>query len=124
MLIYAFNEACKNISVSYLKVGNKSMSEIRFRNTSKGDLPHLPYSLFNMEPIDTEFKTFAYYFTGVLLLIEIHMGNEGMNNIKHHLQIGAATSCTKIITKATKGLGQRDVKGTMEDYFISDSWFS
>ena len=30
MLIYVFKEAYKNIDVSYLKVGNNSMSEISF----------------------------------------------------------------------------------------------
>ena len=43
VLIGGFNEACKNIAASYLKVGNDSMSVIRFRTTSKGDLFNLSY---------------------------------------------------------------------------------
>ena len=43
--IYGFNEVCKNIAASYLKVGNESMSAIYFWNTEKGDLPNLSYIL-------------------------------------------------------------------------------
>ena len=42
-----FNEACKNIATSYLKVGDESMSKIRFRTTEKGNLPHLSYTFRN-----------------------------------------------------------------------------
>ena len=43
LLIDGFNEACKTIAASYLKVGDDSMSAIRFPATAKGDLPHLFY---------------------------------------------------------------------------------
>ena len=43
VLIYGFNEACKNISTSYLKVGDDSKSTICFQNTAKGNLPHFSY---------------------------------------------------------------------------------
>ena len=43
LLIDGFNEAFNNISVSYLKVGDESMSVIRFRTTEKVNLPHFSY---------------------------------------------------------------------------------
>ena len=43
LLIDGFNEACKNISASYLKVGDESMGAIIFLTTEKGKLPHLSY---------------------------------------------------------------------------------
>ena len=51
LLIHGFNEACKNIAASYLKVEDESMGEIHFRTTVKGDLPHLSYILRKPEPL-------------------------------------------------------------------------
>ena len=42
-LFRGFNTACKNIAASFLKVGDESMSAIRFRTTAKGNLAHLSY---------------------------------------------------------------------------------
>ena len=42
-LIYIFNEECSNTGASYLKVGDESISAIRFRTTLKRELPHLSY---------------------------------------------------------------------------------
>ena len=36
LLIYSFNEACKNISSSYLRVGDQSISSISFCTKAKG----------------------------------------------------------------------------------------
>ena len=82
MLINGFNEACKNIAASYLKVGDESMSAIRFRTTAKGNLPHLSYIFCKTYPLGTEFKKIACYVTGVLLFIEVKRGKEGVNHIK------------------------------------------
>ena len=38
LLIDGFNEACKNIAASFMKVRDDSMSAIRFRETAKGNL--------------------------------------------------------------------------------------
>ena len=35
LLIYGFNNACNTIAAGYLKVGDESMSAIRFRTTEK-----------------------------------------------------------------------------------------
>ena len=43
MLFDEFNTACNNIAASFLKVGDESMSAIRFQTTAKGNLPHLSY---------------------------------------------------------------------------------
>ena len=59
LLIYGFNGACSNIASSYLKVGDESMSAIKFHTMSKGDLPHLSYIFLKPEPLGTEFKTVA-----------------------------------------------------------------
>ena len=40
-LIDGFNAACKNIAAIYLKVGDESMSEIRFLDDSKRELTSL-----------------------------------------------------------------------------------
>ena len=48
-----------NIDISYLKVGDESMSAIKFCTTPKGDLPHLSYIFLNPEPLGTEFNMVA-----------------------------------------------------------------
>ena len=40
-LINGFNTSYKNIAASFMKVGDESISPIRFRMTEKGNLPHL-----------------------------------------------------------------------------------
>ena len=69
MLIDGLNESCNILYNSYCKVGNYSMSEIRFWNTVNGDLPHLSYIFLNPEPLGTEFVTVACSVTGVFLFI-------------------------------------------------------
>ena len=43
LLIDGFNEACKNIAASYMKVGDESTSAIHFRTTEKGNSTYLFY---------------------------------------------------------------------------------
>ena len=38
-----------------------------------------------------------------------------MKKINYHLQLGSTEACTKRTTEATKGIGQRDVKGATKD---------
>ena len=87
MSIYGFNKAYKNITASYLKVGDDSMSEIRSWTTAKGNLPEL-YYIFCKPPLGTELKTAACYINGVLLFIYTQRGKEGTNNSKYQLQTG------------------------------------
>ena len=74
MLVNGFNEACKNIDASYLKVGSDSMSDIRLWTTAKGDLPHLSYIFCKPEPLGTEFNTVTCFVTEEFLFIELHRG--------------------------------------------------
>ena len=74
--------ACKNIAASFMKVGDESMSEIRFRTTAKGSLLHLSYIFRKIEPLGTEFNTVACYVIGSFLFIEVHRGKEGMKYSK------------------------------------------
>ena len=73
MPIDIFIEARKNISASYLKVEDESMSEIRFRTTAKGDLPYLSYIFRKSEPLVTEFRTAICYVTGDLLFNDVQI---------------------------------------------------
>ena len=57
LLFNGFNTACKNIAASFLKVGDESMSAIRFWTTTKGKLPYLSYILRKQEPLSTDFNT-------------------------------------------------------------------
>ena len=46
-----------------------------------------------------------------------------MSNSKYHLHLGDTEVYRKIIMEATKGIGQRDIKGATEDCFFY-IWFS
>ena len=59
LLIDVFNELCSNIAASYHKVGDESMSAIRFCKTLKGDLLHLSYIFRKPEALGADFKTVA-----------------------------------------------------------------
>ena len=65
--MYGFNDSCKNIASSYMKVGDESMSAIFFQTMAKGNLPHLSYIFRNMDPLGTEFNTVACYVKGNFL---------------------------------------------------------
>ena len=80
MIIDGFNVPFKNISVSFLKMGDESKSAIRFQTTAKGNLLHLSYIFQKTEPLGAEFNTVACSITGVLLFIEVQRGKEGMND--------------------------------------------
>ena len=60
-LIDGFNAECKNIAASFLKVGDESMSAIRFRTTAKGNLPHLSYIFCVQESCPIFYRGFAIH---------------------------------------------------------------
>ena len=68
-------------------------------------------------------KTVDCSVTEDFLFIYINRGKEGMDNRRYHLKIGATTLCTKIMKEATKVIGQRYIKGTTKDFFLSEIWF-
>ena len=71
LLTNFFNGAFNNISASYLKAGGESMSAIRFRMMTKGNLHFLSYIFLKLEPLGTELKTVACYVAGAFLFIEL-----------------------------------------------------
>ena len=79
-----FNDACKKIAASYLKVGDESMSDSHFQTTAKGDSHQLSHILRMSEPMDTEFNTEAFYFTWGLIFLETKILKEGMKRTKYH----------------------------------------
>ena len=119
--IDGFNTASKNIAASFLKVGDESMSAIRFLKTAKGNLPHLSYIFRKPEILGTEFKTVACSVTGELLFIEIQRGKEGMKDSRYHKELGATAACKKRMMEETKGIGQKSKKGGPKDCFLFDS---
>ena len=68
---------CKNIAVSYLKVGGDSVSAIRFWMTAKGDLPHLYYIFLKPKPLGRELNTVVCSVTGYLIFIEYREEGKG-----------------------------------------------
>ena len=81
--IYGFNGEQKNIADSFLKVGDESISAIRFWTTAKRKFPHLSYICRKLEPLGTEFKTVDCYVIGDLLFIEFQIGKEVMKHINY-----------------------------------------
>ena len=106
-----------------MKVEYKSMSEISFKTTVKGKLPHLSYIFCKPEPLGTEFKKVAYSITGALIFIEVQIGKEGENIRKYHQKLGATENCTKRMKKSTKGIGHRHIKGATKDFFYFWQFF-
>ena len=78
-----------------MKVGDESMSVIRFRTMEIGNLPHLSYIFHKPEPLWTDFKTVSCYITGALIFIEVQRGEEGEKHIKYHKDLGVTAVCTK-----------------------------
>ena len=47
-----------------------------------------------------------------------------MKYINYQNHIGSTTACNNIMMEATKGIGQKQIKGSLKDFFLFDSWFS
>ena len=47
-----------------------------------------------------------------------------MKHSKYQHELGATAACNKIITEATKGIGQKSIKGGKKDFFLFDSCFA
>ena len=83
------------------------MSAIRFRTTSKGNLPHLSDIVQKPEPLGTEFNTVACYVTRAFLFIEVQRGKGGTKDSSYQQELGATTACMKRMMEAIKGIGQK-----------------
>ena len=47
-----------------------------------------------------------------------------MKHSKYQKELGSTAACNKIMTEATKGIGQNSIKGGTKDCFLFDSWFA
>ena len=45
-----------------------------------------------------------------------------MKSSRYNLELESTAACTKILVEETKGLGQRDFKGSTRDCFLFDSF--
>ena len=95
--MYELNKTCKKVSASFVNISDESINDIFHWNTVKGGLPHWFFIFFQTEPLGTQFKTMEFYFTGLLLFLEIRRLKEGMKSTKYHRYIRATTSCAKSI---------------------------
>ena len=92
------------------------MNAIRFRTTVRGNLPHSSYIFRKPEPLGTDFKIFSCSVTGALLFIELQREKEGMNHSRYQQELGSTAACTKRMTEATKGIGQKYIEGGTKDF--------
>ena len=46
-----------------------------------------------------------------------------MTSNRYHLELGATSTCTKILMEEMKGMGQIYLNGSTRDFFLFDSWF-
>ena len=51
------------------------------------------------------------------------MGKERMESSHYHLDLFSTAACSKRLMEETKGLGQRDLKGSTRDCSMLGSWF-
>ena len=47
-----------------------------------------------------------------------------MKNSRYQHELGSTAACTKQMMEATKGIGQKSIKGETKDCFLFDSWFA
>ena len=59
-----------------------------------------------------------------MLLIEVHRGKEEIKHRNYQQELGSTAACTKNMMRATKGIGQKSIKGETKDCFLFDSWFA
>ena len=56
--------------------------------------------------------------------IKFQIGKEVVKHSNYQHQIGVTAACIKRMTEATKGVGQKYIKGATQDCFLFDSWLS
>ena len=75
--IIEFNQNRKRqVSASFMKTMDESMSAFRPQTRATGNLPHLSFILRKPENLGTEFKVVACPVTGIILYLEIQKGHE------------------------------------------------
>ncbi len=107
-----------SITTSRWKVADESMSAWRPRTTALGGLPNISFVVRKPEPLGTEFKTCACPITGIMTMMEIQRGKEGMKEKKDNKDLGATTGCTLRLLEATIPEGNNESHGIR-----GDAWF-
>lgn len=107
-----------SITTSRWKVADESMSAWRPRTTALGGLPNISFVVRKPEPLGTEFKTCACPITGIMTMMEIQRGKEGMKEKKYNKDLGATTGCTLRLLEATIPEGNNESHGIR-----GDAWF-
>ncbi len=94
------------------------MSAWRPRTTALGGLPNISFVVRKPEPLGTEFKTCACPITGIMTMMEIQRGKEGMKEKKYNRDLGATTGCTLRLLEDTIPEGNNESHGIR-----GDAWF-
>ena len=107
-----------SIRCSRWKVVDESMSAWRPRTTALGGLPNISFVVRKPEPLGTEFKTSACPITGVMTMMEIQRGKEGIKDKRYNRELGATTGCTLRLLEDTIIEGEHQPHGIR-----GDAWF-
>jgi len=92
--IIEFNQNRKRqVSASFMKTMDESMSAFRPQTRATGNLPHLSFILRKPENLGTEFKVVACPITGIILYLEIQKGREKMQQANYSNQCGVTAAC-------------------------------
>jgi hypothetical protein len=79
-------------------VADESMFACR---SQTGGLPCISFIARRLEPLGTKFETIACWITGVMTMMEIQRGKEGMKDKKYNRELGATTGCTLCLLEDT-----------------------
>jgi len=101
------------------KVADESMSAWRPRTTALGGLPNISFVVRKPEPLGTEFKTSACPVTGVMTMMEIQRGKEGMKEKRYNRELGATTGCTLRLLEDSIPADEQDQAHGIR----GDAWF-
>ena len=78
----------------------------------------MTWLLRKLEPLGTEFKTVCCAITGVMMVMEIQRGKDGMQDIKYNREYGATAGCTmRLAEKSSQELY------STKDIVVGDAWF-
>jgi len=92
--IVEFNQNQKRqVSGSFMKMMDESMSAFHPQTRATGNLPHLSFILHKLENLGTEFKVVACSITGIILYLEIQKGREKMQQANYSNQCGVTAAC-------------------------------
>ncbi len=118
--IEEFNEHRRDVVLHSLRlVEDESMAAWVPRTTKFGGLPNLSHINRKPEPLGTEFKDIGCAVLGVLLVLEIQRGKEGMKSMTYNSTIGATAGCTLRLAKEALPIVEGETPALIE----GDAWF-